>query len=179
MGQDRVFWDHDLYSFSLILSYEWDTFVDSVQCTLAWNWSKHFMWNCAGLLGSRAAKAIGFIDDMINDSCASAPLQQELKSGKSSSCYVTSLFKLLVLVPDLQKIELIWMGDFVFFLEKGETQTLHSPEGYSFHIFLHDKCTNWCQLSWVINILAGANGKAGRVRKLGYEFNQNCVHSSA
>jgi len=34
----------------------------------------------AGPLGSRAAKAIGFIDDMINYSCANAPLQQELKS---------------------------------------------------------------------------------------------------
>jgi hypothetical protein len=80
MGQDRFFWDHDLCSFSLILSYEWDTFVDSIQCILAWNWSKDFMWNCAGPLGSRAAKAIGFIDDMINYSCANAPLQQELKS---------------------------------------------------------------------------------------------------
>lgn len=34
----------------------------------------------AGPLGSRAAKAIGFIDDMINYSCSNAPLQQELKS---------------------------------------------------------------------------------------------------
>ncbi|CAK9228937.1 unnamed protein product [Sphagnum jensenii] len=34
----------------------------------------------AGPLGSRAAKAIGFIDDMINYSYANAPLQQELKS---------------------------------------------------------------------------------------------------
>jgi hypothetical protein len=32
-------------------------------------------------------------------------------------------------VPDLQKNELIWMGNFVFFLEKGETQTVHSPLG--------------------------------------------------
>ncbi|CAK9228235.1 unnamed protein product [Sphagnum troendelagicum] len=34
----------------------------------------------AGPLGSRAAKAIGFVDDMINYSCSNAPLQQELKS---------------------------------------------------------------------------------------------------
>jgi enoyl-[acyl-carrier protein] reductase I len=34
----------------------------------------------AGPLRSRAAKAIGFIDDMINYSTANAPLQQELKA---------------------------------------------------------------------------------------------------
>lgn len=33
---------------------------------------------CAGPLRSRAAKAIGFIDDMINYSTANAPLQKEL-----------------------------------------------------------------------------------------------------
>jgi len=32
----------------------------------------------AGPLGSRAARAIGFIDDMINYSCANAPMQKEL-----------------------------------------------------------------------------------------------------
>merc|ERR1719387_1668410 len=32
----------------------------------------------AGPLASRAAKAIGFIDDMINYSCANAPMQKEL-----------------------------------------------------------------------------------------------------
>jgi len=36
----------------------------------------------AGPLRSRAAKAIGFIDDMINYSTANAPLQKELEAGK-------------------------------------------------------------------------------------------------
>merc|ERR1712224_1184949 len=34
----------------------------------------------AGPLGSRAAKAIGFIDDMINYSCANAPLASEINA---------------------------------------------------------------------------------------------------
>jgi hypothetical protein len=39
-------------------------------------------------------------------------------------------------VPELQKHELIWMGNFVFFWEKGETQTVHSPLGLQFpHLF--------------------------------------------
>lgn len=40
-------------------------------------------WRLAGPLRSRAAKAIGFIDDMINYSTSNAPLQKELDSGKS------------------------------------------------------------------------------------------------
>lgn len=36
----------------------------------------------AGPLRSRAAKAIGFIGDMINYSTANAPLQKELEAGK-------------------------------------------------------------------------------------------------
>lgn len=37
----------------------------------------------AGPLRSRAAKAIGFIDDMINYSTANAPLPKELIAGQS------------------------------------------------------------------------------------------------
>lgn len=39
----------------------------------------------AGPLRSRAAKAIGFIDDMINYSTANAPLQKELEAGEQPS----------------------------------------------------------------------------------------------
>lgn len=36
---------------------------------------------CSGPLGSRAAKAIGFIEKMIDYSYANAPLQKELLAG--------------------------------------------------------------------------------------------------
>jgi hypothetical protein len=46
--------------------------------------------------------------------------------------------------------------------------------------------TSFCMTNAIIDVnlaelstVAGANGKAGRVTKLGYAFNQNCVHSSA
>lgn len=41
--------------------------------------------NISGPLRSRAAKAIGFIDMMIDYSLANAPLQKELSAGESSS----------------------------------------------------------------------------------------------
>ena len=41
--------------------------------------------NLLGPLGSRAAKAIGFIDTMIEYSIANAPLQKELSAGKLRS----------------------------------------------------------------------------------------------
>lgn len=37
---------------------------------------------CSGPLRSRAAKAIGFIDTMIDYSLANSPLQKELSAGK-------------------------------------------------------------------------------------------------
>lgn len=43
--------------------------------------------NYPGPLRSRAAKAIGFIDMMIDYSLANAPLQKELLAGKSNECF--------------------------------------------------------------------------------------------
>ncbi len=40
----------------------------------------------AGPLGSRAAKAIGFIDDMIRYSYANAPIQKELAAQEVGGC---------------------------------------------------------------------------------------------
>lgn len=46
-----------------------------------------------GPLRSRAAKAIGFIDDMINYSTANAPLQKELDAGE----HTISIYVLIIL----------------------------------------------------------------------------------
>lgn len=43
--------------------------------------TSHFMIWFSGPLRSRAAKAIGFIDTMIEYSLANAPLQKELSAG--------------------------------------------------------------------------------------------------
>ena len=43
-------------------------------------------WVFSGPLGSRAAKAIGFIEKMIDYSYTNAPLQKELRAG---NCQIT------------------------------------------------------------------------------------------
>lgn len=49
--------------------------------------------NVSGPLGSRAAKAIGFIEKMIDYSYSNAPLQKELRAGSKSEL-ITPLFYL-------------------------------------------------------------------------------------
>lgn len=63
--------------------------LESDTRTLAWEagrkWKLRVNAISAGALGSRAAKAIGFIEKMINHNCANAPLQKELHSNEIAS----------------------------------------------------------------------------------------------
>jgi hypothetical protein len=69
--------------------------------------------NCLpGPLRSRAAKAIGFIDDMINYSLANAPLQKELEAGEL--LLLQSLYPGLVLSKDFEVSNMSFMFLFLF-----------------------------------------------------------------
>lgn len=61
----------------------------------------------AGPLGSRAAKAIGFIDDMIRYSYANAPIQKELAAKVGAQCrlaYMHILAYTRMHPPDMHEV---------------------------------------------------------------------------
>lgn len=60
--------------------------------------TSHFMIWFSGPLRSRAAKAIGFIDTMIEYSLANAPLQKELSAGDFQESHYIFIFLLCLKV---------------------------------------------------------------------------------